>query len=674
MKNFYFLLAFLFTVVISLKSHAQEYKFGKITKEELLEESYKGDSTANAAVLFENKKIYYDFGQQNGFRIVTEVFRRIKIYNNKGFDHATHEIYLYKENSNAEKISGLKGITYNLKDGAIEETKLKKSEIFEEEYSEYNNQVKFTMPSLKEGSVIDYKYKIISPFYYSIDKMYLQNTIPIKQLKTVVQIPEYFNFKKFTTGYLPIQLKESSFNSKITLTSKTRSGGQGFTPSSTNFSSRDIDHRVNVYNITSQDVPAFREEPYSGNPDNYLSSIVFELQFVKFPNSKLENFSTTWEAVVKSIYKDPRFGGELEKTSYFKEDLKQLLKSIDSPVEKAALIYNFVKTKMNWNEKYSVVSNHGVKKAYKEGVGNAAEVNFILIAMLKYAKIKATPVLVSSIKKTTALFPTLKGFDYVVARVQLGDKYMYLDATDKYGEPNILPNRVIHGSGRIISENGSTRLVTFRPKTPSLNRLGIQCEVDSDGAVKGKTNLYYKDYLAHNFRLNYSAESQETMIKRLKQKYEINTLDNYEAKGMRELGKPVIERFDFNLDNQVEVIDDEMFFSPLLFLRDKENVFKSEERRYPIDFGFGYSNTMMISIKIPENYEIVEIPKSSAFRLPENMGNFVYRINKTSNSIQVSITETLNVPFVTADYYPVLKQFYSQIIEKESDQVVLKKI
>ncbi len=653
-----------------LNSYGQKYEFGKISKDELLEKSYPLDSNANAAVLYKNKKVWYEYSQTRGFQLVTEVYQRIKLYNKNGFEHASHEVLLYRNNSNKEKISGLKGMSYSLVGNKINETKLDKDDVFENEYSENYNEVKFTMPSLSEGSIVEFKYKIISPFIYNIDKIYLQQSIPIKKLEVSVNTPEYYNFKKYTTGYLPVNLKESSRNKNISINSKS---ANTFGSRETKYSVDRIDYKVNINNITSTNVPAFIEEPYSGNPENYLSSILFELQFTRFGNS-IENYATTWEAVAKSVFENPRFGNELERTAYFKKDIDQLLGTTTDPIKKALLIYGFVQGKMNWNNKYGVVTRDGVKKAYADGVGNSAEINLMLIGMLKYAGVEVNPVLVSSVRKTISLFPTLEGFDYVIARVKSGDQILFLDATDKYGEPNILPYRVVHGSGRIISEKGTSQLIDFRPKQPAMGRFSLQCKLGEDGVITGKTNLYHKDYLAHSFRTAHAIKDKETQTKRLKKRYEITDLSNYELKSVDKLGEPITERFEFTVEDQAEVIEDEIYFAPLLFLRDKENIFKSNERLYPVDFGYGYANQMMVSIQIPEGYEVSEIPKSQAFKLPGDMGSFVYRSNVNADKVQITISENLKTPFIPAEYYPTLKQFYNQIIQKENDQVVLKKI
>ena len=669
MRNSYKILVIIL-LIMSNQTFAQQYKFGKISKEELLEKIYPSDSSANAAILYESKNVTLEYNG-NEFELITEVFKRVKIYNKKGFDYASEEISLFKRNSEKEKVSSLKGITYSLEGGEMIETKLKKDGIFENEMSKDYNQIKFTMPSLKEGSVIEYKYKITSPFFYNIDKVYLQYGIPVKKMKVKINTPEYFNFKKFSTGYLPINLKEIPYRgtfihkTESEITSQERVKG----------SSQSIEFDGTSYNIESKNVPALKKEPFSGNTENYISSLVLELASTSFPNSPINNYSSTWGDVINTVYNNPKFGGELKKNNYYKEDIDGLIAGVTKPEEKVFLIYNFVREKMTWNKKRRIFTKQGVKKAYKENIGNTSEINLMLTSMITYAGINANPVIGSTSDRAIALFPTIDGFNYVVTRVKLeGKEPLYLDATDKYGVPNILPNRIIRGMGRVIAKNGTSQLVSFRPEKPSKSMFRIQCEIDEEGITKGVFGVTYKDHIAHDFRVNNAIKNEESKIKRFEKKYGITELEEYSVKGVKEYGKGVNERFNFAVEDEIEVIEDEMFFSPLLFLRDKENIFKTDDRKYPIDFGYGFSNRYMVSIKIPEGYKVLEYPKGSSFKLPDDMGMFSFKSSLINGTFQVIVVETIKTSIIPVGYYPAIKEFYNQVIQKENEQVVLKKM
>ena len=329
---------------------------------------------------------------------------------------------------------------------------------------------------------------------------------------------------------------------------------------------------------------------------------------------------------------------------------------------------------MAWNELHRLIPQKSLKKSYLDKVGDSAGINLLLIAMLDYAGIKVNPVLVTSNKKPISLFPTLEGFNYVVARVRINDDIMFLDATDKYALPNVLPTRVIQGSGRLINDQGNSELVFFRPSKISKQKFKMMGEIDENGVISGKQRAVYTFNEAHDFRTRNASLSSESNTQRLNKMYQLNTVSDYELKNSNNLDKPAQEVFSFQTTNEVEVIENEMFFSPMLFLRKKENIFKSEDRVYPVDYAYGFSEEFFITLKIPIGFQVVSMPEDTAFALPDNLGKFVFKSTHNNGMLQIAVNTTLNKGVVGSEYYSYLKQFYSQIVEKENESVVLKKI
>ena len=112
---------------------AQDYKFGKVSKEELEEKFYPLDSTADAAYLYRSRKTYYEFLKREGrFQIVTEIHERIKIYTKEGFNYGNKLISFYKpESGSKESVKSINGYTFSLVNGKVEKNKLSKKNIFE---------------------------------------------------------------------------------------------------------------------------------------------------------------------------------------------------------------------------------------------------------------------------------------------------------------------------------------------------------------------------------------------------------------------------------------------------------------------------------------------------------------------------------------------------------------
>ena len=308
-------LLIVFALIILQSGTAQDYSFGKVSKEELQEKFNPTDSSAAATYLYKYRKTHFQYVNNEGFQLLTEIHERIKIYNKEGLEYATKKINLYKNSSAKEKIGMLKANTYNLIDGKIEIEKLKKGGEFETELNKYYNRKSFTLPNVKEGSIIEYKYRIVSPFVFNVDEFVFQNDIPIRKLSATMEAPEYFSFRVNMKGFLKILPKVSSKNGKIQI--KNRVGeSQGYGSSgnrATKFSVSTLDYVIDTYHYDFTNVPVLEEEPYVNNIDNYRSGVKYELSYIKYPNASPKFYSTTWEDVIKTIYDSPNFGSELQK-------------------------------------------------------------------------------------------------------------------------------------------------------------------------------------------------------------------------------------------------------------------------------------------------------------------------------------------------------------------------
>ncbi len=663
-------LFFIFLCITSL-TRAQEVKFGKVSKEELQELQYEKDSSAAAAVIYRKMITRYVYIKDEGFHVITDVHERVKIYDKNGFDYGTITVKLYRDNSTREKFGSLKAVTYNLKEGEIVKTKLKKSDTFSESLSKYYDQEKFTMPNLEEGSVIEYEYTIDSPFYSSIDEIALQYDIPIKQQQIQVLIPEYFTFKPVAKGYLLLDPKYSTVQDQIRITSSERTGG---TISQTNFSTDVVDYKIKKTSFDMTDVPALKEESYVNNINNYRSAIDYELQYVQFPRSELRDYTSSWEKVVKTIYSSPSFGRQLDFTNYYKDDLNSILTAATSDEEKIGGIFSYVQNRMNWNGYLGYSTDKGVKSAYKERTGNIADINLMLVSMLKNAGIKADPVLISTRNNGVPLFPTMEGFNYVIAMVELNGKAIFLDASNKYSGPNLLPTRTLNWFGRVIPENGASRSTSVFPSKPSPEVHTMNIRLNADGAIQGKCRTSHIGYNAYMFRNKYVKVSEDDYLEKLENENGGMEISNYKVVNKELLNKPIIESYDFSLENQANVVGDKIYFSPLFYNTTEENPFKLEKRNYPIDFTFPWQQRYTINISIPEGYKVTSKPEDVNLALQNNIGSFVYRIAQGEQQLNVIVELKMNLPIIPAQNYPEVKELYKKLVEKETEKVVLSKI
>ena len=663
----------LLSLFFSITALAQNYDFGKVSKEELEEKFNPLDTSANATYLYKNRKSYIKYDQTFGFQLTTDVRERIKIYNQEGFDYATSQVQLYKSVSEEEKLTSLNAKTYNLIDGKIEETKLGKDGIFKTEVSKYYNETKFTMPNIKEGSVIEYEYTIVSPFFWNVDDFVFQHAIPVKKIEASFETPEYFNFKQNTKGYLNVSPTSETKTIRLTIIDKPKFGS-GIGGARESSSSGTLDYISNkvLYNL--KDIPALKDEPYVNNIDNYRAAISYELSYIKYPNSPYEYYSTTWESVVKTIYESSSFGSELDKTGYFEDDINALTASISDPIAKARLIFNFVKTKVKWNDYIGKYTDVGVKKAYKDQVGNVAEINLMLTAMLRYAGLNSNPVLVSTRQNGIPLFPTLEGYNYVISAIETDQGVILLDASNKYSLPNILPSRVLNWEGRIIRKDKSSSTISLYPNQLSKNTIAMLVNLDATGKIEGNYRSIKTNHNAMIYREDYLEADKTQFLEKLENGYNGMEISDYEVKNDYDLSEPITESYKFLLESQADVIGEKLYFSPMFFLKTNENPFKLDKRDFPIDFGIPHETSYRIIVNLPEGYKIESMPEASALIMPDNLAEFKYYLSGSEKNIQVIVSAKINEPIISPMYYDTLKEYFNKFIEKEAEQIILTKI
>ena len=656
-------------VIIFSNANAQEFKLGKVTVAELGEKFHPKDSSAAAAILYKKGDVRFDYSPETSFEIITTVKTRIKVYKKEGYQYANFNVpyYLYKGSDANVKIEN--AVTYNLVNGKIEKTKLGTDGIFVEKINQNYAQKKIAMPNIKEGCVIEYEYSTKSNNIGSLMEWRFQNAVPVNYSEFATAIPEYFNFRINQKGFFPITILSEKSGRNINYTQKLHSQSS----TGISYSNQIMTFTETKATYSSKDLPAIKEEPFVNNMENYIVGIDHELSSISYPQSPIKYFSTDWEAVVKTIYEYDSFGAELNKSGYFEEDVKMLLTNLKTPSEIISGLLNHVKNTVKWNNNVGYGCNEGVKAAYKNKTGNCAEINLMLTAMLRFAGLTANPVLISTRANGITVFPSRNAFNFVLAAVETPEGLVLLDATEKYSEPNILPLRDLNWVGRLIRKDATSIEVDLMPKTTALEVKSLMVTLKPDGAIEGQSRYQHSNHAALEFRKKFLAQDTNIYLENLENKNGAIEIIDYSRDNDKNLSEPIIEKFKFKQNKNVDFIAGKMYIKPMFFLNSSYNPFKQEERLYPVDFGFPKQERYIISISIPAGFVVESVPASMNIAV-DKIGTFIFLITKTETNIQVAITKDVTTAIVSPEYYPDLKGFLQQIIDKQNEKIILTKI
>ena len=656
------IIVFLFFACSNIK--AQNYELGKVTVAELKEKSNPKDTTAPAAILFKKGRTFFTYNQKNGFSANHVYEFKIKIYKKEGLSWADQKVrfYIGYEKLNEDWVEFSNAITYNLENGSIVRTKLNNQGSFKKNINKYWNERIITLPNVKVGSIIEYKYILKSENITKLPDFDFQYRIPVDYFEYKTEIPEFYIYKPILIGGLPIESD-----------SKFANGSQNY-ENEHNQTNILTYRQINSF-YSGKDIRALVDEPYVNNIDNYKGSISHELERVRMPEQPVKDYSITWEGVATTIFKDKDFGEQLNEKNFLIDEVKRLLINVESQNERLNVIFKFVQNRMNWNEENGCYTDKGVVKAYADQTGNVAEINFILINMLKLAGIETNPVLVSTVEHGIPVYPTRTGFNYVIAAAEVDGKQVLLDASHKFTSQDILPLNVLNWKGRLIKKDGTSQEVDLYPNVVSNESSNLIVKIENSGKMEGMIRIRKTNYEAYNFRIKNANKSTENYLEKLEEDLGGLKISNYSIENKKtNLSDPVLETFNFVSENQSEIIGGKIFINPLLFFTRTKNPFTQEKRQMAIYFGYQTQEKFNLSLDIPEGYMVESMPKPIRISSEDKKIVFMLNISNLGNKIQIASTKEINKSSFPADEYDVLKDLFQKAIISQNEKIVLKKI
>ncbi len=670
MPKLYCALLFLGFSTAALSGTPPDITFGKVDKASLTLTHYPLDSTAAALVLGDYGSSRIDYNQAQGLQVIFTRHTRIKILNSSAYDLANVYVNLYKQGNDEEKISQIKGYTYNLEGGKVVKTKLSRRDVFEEAYSDHLNRAKFTLPNVKEGAVIEYSYRITSEFLSYLRDWEFQREIPTAWSEYQVTIPEYFHYNQLARGYHPFAVNERSTSSgSFHFNNKERTGDR---VTQTEMSHSTMDFQQLEQRWAAQDVPALTEEPYITTMNDYVTQIVFELSSINIPGQSFQDFSSTWEEVDEELMDHTYFGDLLSSSQSVRKAAEAVVAGATSPPEKMVRLFNYVRDHVKWNEVSRLVGSQSLKKTLSEGTGNSADANLLLVALLREAGLTAYPVALSTRDHGIVLepFPRINQFNYVIAQVQVGETTQLLDATDPLCPHNLLPLRCLNNQGRIIGPSVAEHWVPLQSTAPSAHMVMANLTVKGNQLVGEvvRSNAQYDALRVRKKLASFSSEDNfATSVKQSQP-----GIQHYELAKAEALEESIKETMKVAFTTGLQQAGKVLYVDPFV-IETEENPFKSTTRTYPVDYPHLMRHLYILNLTIPDGYAVDELPEALSIALPNDGGTYRFAIAQRGNVLQINSQLNISKTRFYAQEYATLRTFYQQMIDKQREQIVLVK-
>jgi hypothetical protein len=670
MRNFLLSAICLFLGFISLAQEKSPVKFGKISADDFKTTVYTIDSSAAAVVIADIGYSYYEGNTDGWFTFFHNRHKRVHILNKNGYDAANVEIQLYINGSVEEELQSLKAYTYNLENGKVTEAKLENKSVFKDVLDKNHIIKKFTFPNVKEGSIIEFSYTIKSDFWSSPANWFFQDQYPVLWSELEFHIPEFFYFTFITEGYNPFYKKQPPESSTVNfdVAVETLTAGERMQRNRLNISAQVLKHRWVM-----KDIPGLKPEKFTSSIMNFISKIEFQLVEKRQP-LEYKTYMGTWPLLTQKLLQTEYFGLHINNANaWMDDDLKNITRGLTNEREKAKRIYEYVRDNFTCTDYSALYMTQVLKNVMKSRKGNVAEINLLLIAMLKNAGIKADPVILSTKSNgyVYALYPLEDKFNYVIASTKIENNVIYLDATRPKLGFGLLPSECYNGHARIVNVEATP--LELNPDSLLEGKVtSIFISNEEKGNMSGRLQQLPGLYESYNIRRRVAEKGIDALFSDYKKAFSMD-IQVY-GQGIDSLAKPdepLSVQFDFTfVPDKADII----YFNPVQSGGYKENPFKSAVRLYPVEMPYAIDETYILRMDIPEGFIVDELPKSLRINFDEEGKSFFeYLINNSNAVISLRSRVKLNRTYYTPEEYEILRDFFGLIVDKHNEQVVFKR-
>jgi hypothetical protein len=628
------------------------------------------DSNTHAVVLSDEGEVHFIGNKRDWFSYVYTRQTKIMILDKTAFGLATVEVDLRNVQDHADVLGSVIASTYNIENGQLVDTKLDPKDIFFTKLNKYYKTAKFSLPGVKEGSIVEYTYTVTSEYSdYMPSWTFQGEKVPCLSSEYKVEIPETMSFVVLRQGFHGYAVDKGgagyqSYN--VTQQLDDARGGMSNDPLLVSVGT--VKHDWIMKNI-----PPFGNERFLSTPENYMDKLSFQLAATRVNDHESFAHNTTWAKATEELLTDHRFGVPLTEEESWVSQLSDKIPISNDALEQAKAIYYYVSKHFACTDHSYMYIETSLKDVIRNNSGCVGDINLLLVALLRKRGMQADPVVLSTREHgfNLASYPVLDRLNYVVVRLSLGGKLYYLDAAHPQLAFGQLAGDCYNGHARVISSRDSAS-VYFWADSLKESKVTMVLLSGAEKGLEGTLQSTLGPEESYQLRQQISEHSEQQYFKDIQTSYgEDADISNGGIDSLNRLEDPVKVHYDFVLKQTAGA--SVLYLNPMMGDGWRENPFKAADRKYPVEMPYVMDQTYVLSMDIPEGYVVDELPKSAKVALNGDQGYFEYLIQQQGDRIQMRCRVLLNKAVFQPEDYGSLRDFFAFIVKKENEQIVLKK-
>ena len=655
-------LALVFTSPLTAQSTGP-VEFGRISDADRALSVLPSDSSAEAYVLYDHLALDFEYSDNEGPSTIETIHRRLKLFRPSAYERANVRLTFDREYVD---ISHVEGLVHLPEGGSIP---LTAANIQTQNGEGLSRTISFTFPRLSPGATVEYRYtkrtkSILTPTVYTF-----QEDIPVRWAEYTAIIPAYYDYVSLGAPGL-YHINEAEVVK--------RAWGPNFSNGAYTHTFK-LDHTQLRWVM--KDIPAYDYQPYTNNFVDYLPKARLQLRGYQYPGRPKSSVFSSWEETVKDLQDRQDFGRYYRnKINYSKlwRDAEPVVLATTDARSRIEAAYQFIITHYRWDSRYRILASSSPNSTYADGTGNSADLNIALLSLLNEAGIEAYPLLVSLRDQGAPIesYPMLDQFDHLMVYTEVDGKPLLLDANDP-DRPAGLPRFSALNHRGWVADEADPRWIDL-DVAPARQTAMAVLDVDGSGRTTAAVTARMDSYFAFTTRSKLREMKEETdgplVADIVRQFPEATVLEGVSAGE----DDPTKDQVALTLKMDVpagQAIDDYLYVQPVLLPMLDDDLDDVDQRLYPIDFAYPWTQRYIARINLPEGYVVDEVPASTRIKSEDGsiVATYQTQENAALRTLNVNFTVQLDRTLYAAEEYGALRDMFHRIIELQQAPIVLKR-
>ncbi len=639
-------------------------ELGAKMKSDLLLTECAFDSSSAAYKLLDYGKVWFEKSEiasnvqrlYNGrirLKTVTERKVRIKILKARALGLANIIIPYF---ANDEKLTEVDGCTYNLdENGTVRISGISIGDVYKRKSPSGGNELVMLLPGVKVGSVIEYKYTIHTEEDGFVRDWYFQDEIPTRVSYYDVSLPQAYDFYEETYLRQPADIKQKTeeefygsgqFSMKVPILKKT---------------------------IIVENIPALNIEPYMGSAKDYLQRIMYHRMLEPDTDSNEPDSIVLWRELATVYEKKMDLSKQLSVPIPQADALINVMQKEKDTSVIIQSFCSFINSNIGLNEKMNIFSLAGFPGVWEKRNGSQADINILLINLLRKANIMAYPLLSSTVENGTVLsaMVSYRQFNTLLTYIPADSGFYVVDATGNMQYPGLIPYEVLTAKGLIIDGEKSKLVDLLDVKQRYGQMTSVLLIMEKDGTAKGQAIINSSGY-ARAERVESWKNDPENFEEIFY--HPANTalvIDSVQVNNEANDKLPFEQTAWFNM--RLNKSGSYYYVNANLFTGLTENPFQANQRVSAVNFRYLQHYDIYFSIALPDGFVFEALPGSKTMIMGDKSITFSRQLSAADNLLKLKISLDIKQTIYPAGDYPALQEYYKKMVALLAEQILIKK-